>query len=149
MLLRLVFFHSELYQDNVRTDEKRIFQSHRKRLARQAKVLIAEQAILEASRKPQPLHFGNNRDMILPKLHQEASMFRFLFGNIERWWPTRPDQATELAAQESEYPYYIMERSFTHTNPSPPSVPTVNDAGELIWEEPQQQDKQETRQNRD
>ncbi len=146
MLLRLVFFHSALYRNDVTTGEERIFQSNRKRLAREAKALVAEQVSLETSREPRPLHFGSNRDMILSKLYQEASMAReksrSFFENIgKKWWHAKSDRATELAARESEYPYYIMEQSFTHTNPSPPSVPTVNDDGELIWEEPQQQGK--------
>ena len=58
------------------------------------------------------------------------------FLNIERikkWLHPDPDQAARWAMQEK------MERSFTHVNPPPPSVPTVNDDGELIWEEAQQQ----------
>ena len=65
----------------MKTDEGFIFRAHRKRLAREAKALIAAQA--------------------------------------------------------------SMKQSFTPTGPPPPSVPTVNENGELIWEEPQSQSKSE------
>ena len=63
------------------TDEGRIFRAHRKRLAREAKALIAEQA--------------------------------------------------------------SVEQSFSPSDPPPSSVPTVNENGELIGEEPRR--KSETR----
>ena len=48
----------------MKTDEERIFRVHRKRLAREAKALVAEQASLETGREPWPLHLGDNRDTI-------------------------------------------------------------------------------------
>ena len=121
----------------MKTDEGRIFRVHRKRLAREAKALVAEQA----GQEPQPLLSGDNKDTISSNFYREARMMgervHSFFENIERWWHTKPDQDAGPAGKEREnmqsekdYPSNLtfnpdLYKSFTHTNPPPTTDPPV------------------------
>ena len=129
----------------MKTDEERIFRVHRKRLAREAEALVAEQASLETGREPWPLHLGDNRDTIPSNPYQGVSMVRerghTFFENIERLWYTKPDRDAGLAGKEgmsmqSEKDYTSnlkfnpnLYKSFIHTNPDPTTDPPVAPSG--------------------
>ena len=69
--LRLILFYGELYRDNMKADEERIFRAHRKRLAREAEALVAEQAGVE-----QPFTLSSPPPSPVPTMDENAKLIR-------------------------------------------------------------------------
>ena len=70
-------------------------------------------------------------------MKERVGFFASFNERLRKLFHTDPDRAARFAMQEK------MERSFTHTNPPPPSVPMVSKEGEFVWKE--SQCKSETR----